>query len=65
MPEEIHVFADKELSDTWRVEVFDEDGGCAITVFIGANPEGRARRYAEWPHERRGTEMSMRPVEGA
>jgi hypothetical protein len=45
--DEIHVFPDKELSDTWRVEIFDEDGGCAITVFIGANPEGRARRYAE------------------
>jgi hypothetical protein len=30
----------------WRVEYFDDDGGCYVTVFAGPRAEKRARDYA-------------------
>jgi hypothetical protein len=32
---EIKVFADRETEGAWRVEFFDDDGGCYVTVFSG------------------------------
>jgi hypothetical protein len=29
------VFADKDDPRDWRVEWFDDDGGCEVTVFYG------------------------------
>jgi hypothetical protein len=42
---EILVFADKERTGWWRVEYFDDDGGCYITIFAGPKAERRARDY--------------------
>ena len=41
------VFADKDDARAWRVEWFDEDGGCEVTVFYGPRPEERARAFAK------------------
>ena len=29
----------------WRVEYFDEDGGCYVTIFAGPLAEQRAKAY--------------------
>ena len=29
----------------WRVEYFDDDGGCYVTIFAGPAAERRARDY--------------------
>jgi hypothetical protein len=42
---EIKVFADRETEGAWRVEFFDDDGGCYVTVFSGPHAEKRARAY--------------------
>lgn len=31
----------------WRVEWFNEGGGCEVEIFAGRNARQRARRYAE------------------
>jgi Protein of unknown function (DUF1153) len=31
----------------WRVEWFNEGGGCEVEIFAGRNARERARRYAE------------------
>jgi hypothetical protein len=41
----VTVFEDRHGSGGWRVEYFDEDGGCYVTVFAGRVAEGRAREY--------------------
>ena len=41
------VFADKEDPRDWRVEWFDEDGGCEVTVFYGPQADERARAFAK------------------
>jgi hypothetical protein len=33
------------LDVAWRVEYFDNDGGCYVTIFAGPEPERRARDY--------------------
>ena len=34
------VFEDSEAPGDWRVEKFDEDGGCEVTVFGGSRGAG-------------------------
>ena len=41
----VTVFEDRFRSGQWRVEYFDDDGGCYVTVFAGPEAEGRARDY--------------------
>jgi hypothetical protein len=40
---EITVFEDRANEGDWRVEYFDDDGGCYITIFAGVKAEERAR----------------------
>jgi hypothetical protein len=40
------VFEDRDQADEWRVEYFDDDGGCYVTIFTGPEAEKRARDYA-------------------
>jgi hypothetical protein len=47
MPEIAKVFEDRECVGHWRVEWFDDDGGCEVEVFVGPDAGERARRYAE------------------
>jgi hypothetical protein len=41
------VFPDEGDPEDWRVEWFDEDGGCEVTVFYGPRSEERARAFAK------------------
>jgi hypothetical protein len=41
----VAVFEDRYRSGEWRVEYFDDNGGCYMTVFAGAEAERRARQY--------------------
>jgi|SoimicmetaTmtLMB_FD_contig_51_666083_length_743_multi_1_in_0_out_0_2 hypothetical protein len=41
----ITLFADRRGNGDWRVEWFDDDGGCYVTIFAGEAAEGRARAY--------------------
>jgi hypothetical protein len=41
-------FEDRKYSGDWRVEAFDEDGRCFVTIFTGSEAEQRAREYAVW-----------------
>ena len=36
---------DLENPDDWRVEYFDGDGTCYVTIFVGQEAEVRARDY--------------------
>jgi hypothetical protein len=40
------VFEDRDQADEWRVQYFDDDGGCYVTIFAGPEAERRARDYA-------------------
>ena len=42
---EVSVNEDRHGSSEWRVEYFDDDGGCYITIFTGPASEKRARDY--------------------
>ena len=42
---EVSVLEDRDGTGEWRVEYFDSDGGCYITVFAGPKAERRARDY--------------------
>jgi hypothetical protein len=42
---EIKVFEDRIVSGEWRVEYFDDDGGCYVAIFAGPAAEQRARDY--------------------
>ena len=39
------VFEDRIVSGQWRVEYFDDDGGCYVAIFAGPAAEQRARDY--------------------
>jgi hypothetical protein len=46
MSEPAKVFEDRELSGQWRVEWFDDDGGCDVELFSGPTARRDALRYA-------------------
>ena len=43
----IDAFADRDARPEWRVEYFDDDGGCYVVIFAGPFAERRAREYAD------------------
>jgi len=47
MPEIAKVFEDHQHLGEWRVEWFDDDGGCEVEIFIGPNARDQAIRYAD------------------
>jgi hypothetical protein len=46
------VFPDRHGSGEWRVEWFDDDGGCAVAIFSGPDAHDRALRYADHQYGR-------------
>ena len=42
---ELKVYADPHGRPEWRVEYFDEDGACYVTLFAGPEAEQRAQEY--------------------
>jgi hypothetical protein len=42
---EVSVLEDHHEPGDWRVEYFDSDGGCYVTIFAGPEAEKRARDY--------------------
>jgi hypothetical protein len=42
MPETSKVFEDREHAGDWRVEWFDDGGGCEVETFTGPNARERA-----------------------
>jgi hypothetical protein len=42
---EVSVNEDRSGTGEWRVEYFDDDGGCYITIFAGPAAERRVRDY--------------------
>ena len=42
---EASVNEDRSGTGEWRVEYFDDDGGCYVTIFAGPAAEKRARDY--------------------
>ena len=42
---EVSVHEDRYGTGEWRVEYFDDDGGCYVTMFAGPKVERRARDY--------------------
>jgi hypothetical protein len=42
---DVSVHEDRNIGGDWRVEYFDEDGGCYVTIFAGQAAEERARDY--------------------
>jgi len=45
--QDVTVIEDRDGTGEWRVEYFDDDGGCYVTVFSGPQAERRARDYFE------------------
>jgi hypothetical protein len=45
--QQVTVIEDRDGTEEWRVEYFDDDGGCYVTVFAGPKAEKRARDYFE------------------
>ena len=43
--QQVTVIEDSDGTGDWRVEYFDDDGACYITVFAGPKAEQRARDY--------------------
>jgi hypothetical protein len=43
--QQVTVIDDSGSTGDWRVEYFDDDGACYITVFAGPKAEQRARDY--------------------
>jgi hypothetical protein len=43
----VSVQEDRDVIGDWRVEYFDTDGGCYVTMFAGPKAEKRARDYFE------------------
>jgi hypothetical protein len=41
----VTVIEDSDSTGDWRVEYFDDDGGCYVTMFAGPKAEQRARDY--------------------
>ena len=46
MSEPARVFEDREVTGQWCVEWFDDDGGCELEIFTGADARRQALRYA-------------------
>jgi hypothetical protein len=46
MSEPALVFEDREHAGDWRVEKFEDDGGCEVRIFSGPNARAAAARYA-------------------
>jgi hypothetical protein len=46
-------------SRAWRVEYFDADGGCYVTVFAGPAAEKRARDYFKFRTQRQSQTREM------
>ena len=44
---EVTIIEDQARNGDWRVEYFDADGGCYVTVFAGPKAEARACRGSE------------------
>jgi hypothetical protein len=42
---EVHIGADPLHPDDWRVEYFDDEGGCYVTIFSGPDAKARAFDY--------------------
>ena len=42
---EVSVNEDRSGTGEWRVEYFDDDGGCYVTIFAGPAASQRARDY--------------------
>jgi hypothetical protein len=45
--ERAKVFMDRHGNDEWRIEWFDDDGGCEVAIFSGPNAHRRALGYAD------------------
>jgi hypothetical protein len=43
--QQVTVIEDSDSTGEWRVEYFDDDGACYVTVFAGPKAEKRARDY--------------------
>jgi hypothetical protein len=43
--QQVTVIEDSDSTRDWRVEYFDDDGGCYVTMFAGPKAEQRARDY--------------------
>ncbi len=52
------VFRDREHAEDWRVEKYDEEGGCEITSFSGPAVQERARCHADREY---GQKFARRP----
>lgn len=50
---EYQAFEDRRSPGDWRVEAFDDDGSCYVTIFSGPESKLRAQEYAAWKSERR------------
>jgi len=46
MSEPAIVFEDYEHVGDWRVEKFDDDGNCEVSIFTGPHARAAAVRYA-------------------
>jgi hypothetical protein len=44
---DISVLEDRKERGEWRVEYFDADGGCYVTIFAGPGAQRRAQDYAD------------------
>ena len=47
MPETATIFADRENTRDWRIEWFDDDGGCEVAIFSARGARERAICYAD------------------
>ena len=57
--QDVTVIEDRDGTGEWRVEYFDDDGACYVTVFSGPQAERRARDYLR-PSSLDGCEPSER-----
>ncbi len=48
---EYQAFEDRKQVGDWRVEAFDDDGRCFVTIFAGPDARRRAEEYAYWMRE--------------
>ena len=51
------VFEDREIAGQWRVEKFDQEGGCDVRIFTGPSARQQAIDYAK---QRYGTYLEKR-----
>jgi hypothetical protein len=43
--DDVKLLEDRDKNGEWRVEYFDDDGGCYVTIFAGPMAQARARAY--------------------